>query len=103
MTILIGSGVAFALFAAQFNLLLFFSGIAALGSAAWWHIQRTPYQMDRIKYWLDPYSDPLGHGYNFISSTACYWAWWYFSRLWLIDPKLGALPIAHADFIFAVI
>lgn len=103
-TILIMSSVVFILYASGFNLLLFTGGLVVFGYLVWNQILSTPYQMERIKYWLDPYSDPLGHGYNLIQSQHAIGA----GGLWGAglggsEQKLGVLPISHADFIFSII
>lgn len=103
-TIIIASTVGLAAYASGFN---FFAFLMVIGGGAWFavsNIINTPYQMQRVQYWLDPYSDPLGHGYNLIQSQNAIGAGGIFgvgfgSSL----QKLGALPIPHADFIFSVI
>lgn len=63
-----------------------------------------PYQLQRILIWLNPESDPLGAGYNIIQSMVAFasgglWGCGYGAS----KQKLGWLPEAHTDFIFAVI
>ena len=63
-----------------------------------------PYQLQRIKIWLNPESDPLGAGYNIIQSMVAFasgglWGSGYGAS----KQKLAWLPEAHTDFIFAVI
>lgn len=63
-----------------------------------------PYQLQRIYNWLHPESDPLGAGYNIIQSMVAFAS----GGLWgcgfgASKQKLGWLPEAHTDFIFAVI
>ena len=63
-----------------------------------------PYQLKRILIWLNPESDPLGAGYNIIQSMVAFasgglWGCGYGAS----KQKLGWLPEAHTDFIFAVI
>lgn len=63
-----------------------------------------PYQLQRINIWLHPESDPLGAGYNIIQSMVAFAS----GGLWgcgfgASKQKLGWLPEAHTDFIFAVI
>lgn len=103
-TILIVSSVAFVAFAARFNLVMFIGGISGLGWLVWNQILRTPYQMERIKYWLDPYSDPLGRGYNLIQSFYAIGSGGLTGKGWGASiQKLGNLPVAHADFIFSIV
>ncbi len=101
--VVLGAAVA-AVFASGFNLFAFVGGLGSLAYIGWQQIINTPYQMDRVKYWLDPYSDPLGHGYNLIQSMNAIGS----GGLWGVGigssmQKLGPLPIAYADFIFAII
>lgn len=103
-TMLILSSIVFVAFASGINLLIFLAAIAGLPWLVWNQILRTPYQMERIKYWLDPYSDPLGHGYNLIQSQNAIGS----GGLWglgfgLSKQKLGILPVPHADFAFSII
>ncbi|MBQ2645642.1 putative lipid II flippase FtsW [bacterium] len=63
-----------------------------------------PYQMNRIKVWLDPEVDPYGGGYNIIQSLLAFVS----GGFWGVGfgasrQKLEWLPEAHTDFIYAVI
>ncbi|MEW5820283.1 MAG: putative lipid II flippase FtsW [Cyanobacteriota bacterium] len=67
-------------------------------------IQGTPYQLNRILGWLNPWSDPQDKGYNIIQS------WYAFGNGGLLGvgfgnskQKLFYLPFRHTDFIFAII
>jgi len=79
--------------------------IIIVGSAGVVHtIKNTPYQLNRILGWLDPWSDPQNKGYNIIQS------WYAFGSggLWGVgygnsSQKLFYLPFRHTDFIFAII
>jgi cell division protein FtsW len=103
-TIIIASSIPVIAYAAGLNLFIF---IAVIAGALWVgvkHVMHTPYQMERIHFWLDPYSDPLGSGYNLIQSQHAIgagglWGQGYGASL----QKLGTLPIPHADFIFSVV
>ncbi|MCE2928016.1 MAG: FtsW/RodA/SpoVE family cell cycle protein [Candidatus Caenarcaniphilales bacterium] len=93
-----------AYFAAGANLIFLALIATAIVFAGWEHIQSTPYQMERIRYWLEPQLDPLGHGYNLIQSTKAIasgglWGQGFGGSI----QKLGPLPIPYADFIFSVI
>ncbi len=76
------------------------SGVGALGLL----IFVRPYQLERLKGWLDPWADPQGAGYNLIQSLYAIGSGGFFgvgygnSR-----QKLFWLPFSHTDFIFAVI
>lgn len=64
-----------------------------------------PYQMDRIKTFLDPYSDPLGKGYNLIQAQLAIGSGGWFGRGFGLgrQTQLAYLPEKHTDFIFASI
>ncbi|MBI3590365.1 MAG: cell division protein FtsW [Candidatus Melainabacteria bacterium] len=67
-------------------------------------IYNTPYQLERIQYWQDPYLDPQGKGYNLIQAMYAL----ALGNFWGVGlgnsiQKQGHLPIPHSDFIFAVI
>ncbi|MBI2996425.1 MAG: cell division protein FtsW [Candidatus Melainabacteria bacterium] len=67
-------------------------------------INLNPYQLDRIKFWQNPYLEPQGRGYNLIQAKYAFG----FGGLWGVGlgnsiQKQGHLPIPHSDFIFAII
>lgn len=63
-----------------------------------------PYQLQRIKIWLNPDVDPLGAGYNIIQSMVAFASGGFWgSGFGASKQKLAWLPEAHTDFIFAVI
>lgn len=63
-----------------------------------------PYQLSRITTWLNPEADPLGAGYNVIQSITAFATGGFFGVGYgSSKQKLGWLPEAHTDFIFAVI
>lgn len=103
-SILVMAAALAAVYASGFNLFAFTGSLSVLAYVGLQQVLNTPYQMDRVKYWLDPYSDPLGHGYNLLQSIRAIGA----GGLWGVGigasvQKLGPLPIAHADFIFSII
>ena len=103
-TILIASGAIACVFASGFNLFAFFAGLVSFVTAGVFVVLNTPYQMNRIKYWLDPYLDPQGHGYNLIQSIKAIASGGLFGQgIGESVQKLGPLPISYADFIFSVI
>ena len=64
----------------------------------------TPYRRERIMSFLNPWKDPLGSGYQLIQSMISVGSGGLFGRgLGLGVQKLGFLPDARSDFIFAVI
>lgn len=67
-------------------------------------IKNTPYQLNRVLGWLNPWMDPQNKGYNIIQS------WYAFGNggFWGVGfgnskQKLFYLPFRHTDFIFAII
>lgn len=79
-----------------------FAGIAIVVVAATTIIK--PYQLRRLKTWINPETDPLGAGYNIIQSLIAF-ASGGFSGVGYGGSiqKLSYLPECHTDFIFAVI
>ena len=67
-------------------------------------IYTAPYRMRRIQAYLDPWSDPLGSGYQVIQSMISVSVGGIFGR-GLMDglQKLFYLPEPHNDFIYAVV
>jgi cell division protein FtsW len=77
---------------------------AAVATAAWVMIQSTSYQLERIRTFLDPFSDPLGAGYNTVQSLYAL-ALGGITGLGLGESKQKFLylPAPSTDFIFAII
>lgn len=67
-TILVLAGGAAVLFAAGIHMGWFAAGISLVGGALWLIITATPYMTARINLWQDPWSDPLGQGFQTIQS-----------------------------------
>ncbi len=63
-----------------------------------------PYRMRRVTAFLDPYSDPLGSGFQIIQSFLAISTGGLLGKgLGNSEQKLYYLPEAHTDFIFSVI
>ena len=63
-----------------------------------------PYRLERIRTFLDPWSDPYGNGYQLVQSLiAIGRGGWFGEGLGGGVQKLFYLPEAHTDFIFSVI
>lgn len=74
-----------------------------IGLIGYLKLKSTPYQMERITYWINPYLDPQGKGYNLIQSRYAFGFGGLFgSGLGNSIQKNRNLPVAHADFIFAI-
>ena len=67
-------------------------------------IMNTPYQTERLKYWLNPYLEPLGKGYNLIQAKyALGLGGLIGSGVGNSLQKQGSLPVPQSDFIIAII
>lgn len=100
------------IFAVAF-LMLIIGGISPffvliLGSAgslgAFLMLKAKPYRIRRLYSWLNPESDPSGSGYQILTArsalqTGGFWG----EGLGQSTMKLGSLPQAHSDFVFAII
>lgn len=92
------------IFIFEWPIWILFLGSVLTVIAAYVKISLTPYQFARIQYWLNPYLDPQGKGYNLIQAKYALAA----GGLWGVGlgnslQKKGYLPIPHSDFIIAVI
>lgn len=92
------------LFAAGLRLLYFVYGAAAVIPLLYVAIFHVGYRQRRILAFLDPYSDPLGKGFQIIQSFIAVGTGGI-NGVGLMDgkQKLFYLPEPHTDFIFAVI
>ena len=78
--------------------------VAAGSFAAYIMLKSKPYRISRVLSWLNPESDPSGAGYQVLTARKALQS----GGLWGKGPgqstvKLGALPQAHSDFVFAII
>lgn len=97
-------GFAGIIFASSINKRILFTGLALFFVLApFTFFLLAPYQKERITTFLNPYSDPLGSGYNSIQSTISVGS----GRIWGrglgqgVQTQLEYLPEKHTDFIFA--
>jgi cell division protein FtsW len=102
-SMILGSLLAM-LFVSGTNSALILGSLSAGAFLVWHHIKKTPYQMERIQTWLDPYSAPQKGGWNIIQAQLAIGS----GGIWGVGfgrslQKLYYLPVQHADFIFAVI
>ncbi len=75
-------------------------GLLGVGLAIW----TSPYRIERLISFLDPYADPAGSGYHMIQSLGAIAGGGGFGRgLGHGIQKLGYLPEDQTDFLFAVI
>jgi cell division protein FtsW len=76
-------------------------GIVAMG---WLMITTTPYQLQRVESFLDPFRDPLGAGYNTIQALLALALGGVAGQgLGASKQKFLYLPAPSTDFIFAII
>lgn len=78
-------------------------GSGAIAAIVGWFFILKDYQKARILFYLRPDTDPLGHGYNLIQSLASIGSagFWGKGLGHGSQARLGFLPEAHTDFIFA--
>ncbi len=101
MVLLIG---ALILFVAGIPWIYVVGGASAGLAAAAGLIIVAPYRLQRIAGFLDPWSDMRGKGYHIIQSWIAMGSGGFFGKgLGGSVQKLGFLPEAHTDFIFAII
>lgn len=84
---------------------LYFIGTGLAGAAGVTVlIMNSEYQMKRIIGWLDPWSDPIGMGYQPIQSLYALGSGGFWGMgIGNSRQKLGFLPEQNTDFIFAII
>jgi len=89
----------------KFKHLLLLTIIGIIIFSLSWFFLLEPYQKDRITSFLNPYSDPLGQGYNIIQSTITVGSGKFFGQGLGhgTQSQLNFLPEQHTDFIFATI
>mgnify|MGYP000686307786 CR=1 FL=1 len=104
MAALIGFTGALVLMAFGSRLLYAVLGGTALLPLAYHVVLGTPYRRERLMSFLHPWEDPLGSGYQLIQSMISVGSGGLMGRgLGLSVQKLGFLPDAGSDFIFAMV
>ena len=90
-------GIAGALFAERYGMALP-AGAALATALPLWYFANSGYRAERIQTWLDPWTDPLGSGYQVIQGLIAFAN----GRMWGIGLGRGEqfLPEVHNDFIF---
>jgi len=92
------------LFMAGLRVTYLMSGFVVVVLSAVPMVLAKPYRLERIKSWLHPLADPSGAGYQLMKARMALQN----GRFWGLGPgrgevKLGGLPAAHSDFVFAVV
>ncbi len=83
------------------------AGLFALGISAlpilWLNMHA--YQKSRVLTFLDPFKDPLGHGYHVIQSQTAIGSGGIVGKGWLngTQSQLNFVPEQHTDFIFSLL
>lgn len=86
-----------------YRYLLLIATLAAGAVPVLWHFMHA-YQRQRVLTFLNPETDPLGHGYHIIQSKIAIGSGGVFGKGWLMGTQahLNFLPEHATDFIFAV-
>ena len=88
----------------RWRVLFGFAGIAAAAAPVLWMVMRE-YQRDRVRTFINPEADPLGHGWNIIQSKIAVGSGGLTGKGWLngTQSHLEFIPERHTDFILAVL
>ena len=97
--------VTFALlFVAGTRVTHLFAVIGAAAPVAGLLVWKSPYRIQRVLTFLDPWKDPRGHGYQTVESLLGFGAGGSFGvGLGESHQKLFFLPAAHTDFILSIV
>ncbi|TDW75835.1 putative lipid II flippase FtsW [Kribbella pratensis] len=83
---------------------LFVATILVVGAVATYFVNAEKYRMQRVTSFLDPFSDPMGVGWQaYHSFYALSTGGWWGVGIGNSRQKWSNLPEAHTDFIFSVI
>lgn len=103
-TVILVAGMAAVLFFYGIPKRYFFGGLALLVPVMGALAIAAPYRLKRLVAFLDPFSDPLGSGFQVIQSFVAIASGGLFGKgLGGSQQKLFFLPEAHTDFILSVI
>ena len=88
----------------RWRVLFGFAGLAAAAAPVLWLVMKE-YQRDRVRTFLNPEADPLGHGWNIIQSKVAVGSGGLTGKGWLNGSQshLDFIPERHTDFILAVL
>jgi len=104
--LLVASSGMFTLYLAglRWRILLGFVGVAVAAAPVLWLVMKE-YQRDRVRTFLNPEADPLGHGWNIIQSKIAVGSGGVTGKGWLngTQSNLEFIPERHTDFILAVL
>ena len=87
----------------RWRVLFGFAGVAAAAAPLLWFVLKE-YQRERVRTFLNPEADPLGHGWNIIQSKVAVGSGGLTGKGWLngTQSNLEFIPERHTDFILAV-
>jgi cell division protein FtsW len=92
------------LWLAGINVWVFVGLVAVLPVAVYFLIVSSPYRLQRVIGFMDPWADPFGKGYQLSHALIAFGRGeWFGVGLGASVEKLLYLPEAHTDFLFAVI
>jgi rod shape determining protein RodA len=104
--LLVAASGVFTLYLAglRWRVLFGFAGAAAAAAPVLWFVLKE-YQRDRVRTFLNPEADPLGHGWNIIQSKVAVGSGGLTGKGWLngTQSHLEFIPERHTDFILAVL
>lgn len=88
----------------RWKILLGFVALAAAAAPVLWLVMKE-YQRNRVRTFLNPEADPLGHGWNIIQSKIAVGSGGVTGKGWLngTQSNLEFIPERHTDFILAVL
>jgi rod shape determining protein RodA len=105
-SLLVAASGIFTLYLAglRWRVLFGFVGLAAAAAPLLWLVMKE-YQRDRVRTFLNPEVDPLGHGWNIIQSKIAVGSGGWTGKGWLngTQSHLEFIPERHTDFILAVL
>jgi len=87
----------------RWRVLFGLAGLVAAAAPVLWLVMKE-YQRDRVRTFLNPEADPLGHGWNIIQSKIAVGSGGLTGKGWLngTQSHLEFIPERHTDFAFAV-
>jgi len=88
----------------RWRVLFGFAGLATAAAPVLWLVMKE-YQRNRVRTFLNPEADPLGHGWNIIQSKIAVGSGGLTGKGWLngTQSNLEFIPERHTDFILAVL
>ena len=88
----------------RWRVLFGLAGLATAAAPLLWLVMKE-YQRDRVRTFLNPEADPLGHGWNIIQSKIAVGSGGLTGKGWMngTQSNLEFIPERHTDFILAVL